>query len=121
MALPLVLGSPKVTLSIPCPAHPPESLHLEVRAESAGALVVQRAFLPLYRATVDGRPAPLVAADLHRMALELEAGTHEVRIRVDRRPFHSSLPLALIGGLILAGGAARLRRTETAVVNDDTG
>ncbi len=92
----------------------PESLHVVVRAESAGALVVQRAFLPLYRATVDGRTAPLVAADMHRMAVQLEAGTHEVRIRADRRPFYSSLPLALVGGLLLAVGAAWLRRSKTA-------
>ena len=100
-------------------AEGPESLHLRVRAESAGALVVQRAFLPLYRATVDGRPAPLVAADLHRMAVELEAGTHEVRIRADRRPFYSSLPLALVGGLLLAVGAARLRRIGAASQNGE--
>ena len=89
----------------------PESLRVAVRAESAGALVVQRAFLPLYRAAVDGQPAPLVAADLHRMAVELEAGDHEVRIWADRRPFYLSLPLAALGGLLLVGGTARLRRT----------
>jgi hypothetical protein len=87
-----------------------EALHLAVRAESPGALVVQRSFLPLYRATVDGRPAPLVAADLHRLAVELEAGSHEVRIWADRRPFHLSLVLALAGGSLLTLGALRLRR-----------
>ena len=91
-------------------AEGPESLRLEVRAESAGALVVQRAFLPLYRATVNGRPAPLVAADLHRMAVELDPGTHQVHIRADRRPFHASLPVALAGALLLLAGTARLRR-----------
>jgi hypothetical protein len=86
-----------------------ESLHLRVRAESAGALVVQRSFLPLYRAEVNGQPAPLVAADLHRMAVELEAGTHEVRIRVERRSLYWSLLLTLIGGVLLSVGAVRLR------------
>jgi hypothetical protein len=98
-----------------------ESLHLEVQAVSAGALVVQRAFLPLYRATVNGRPAKLVAADLHRMAIELEAGTHEVRIRADRRPVYSSLPLALAGGLLLTVGAARIRRSAISVADGDPG
>jgi hypothetical protein len=81
-----------------------------VVAKSAGALVVQRTFLPLYEATVDGQPAPLVAADLHRMAVELEPGTHEVLIQVDRRPFRASLLLSLAGGLLLGGGVLRLRR-----------
>lgn len=90
-------------------AEGPESLHLEVRAESAGALVVQRAFLPLYRATVNGREVPLVVADLHRMAVELEAGDHRVRIWADRRPLYMSALLVLAGVLLLAAGSQRLR------------
>jgi hypothetical protein len=114
-----VLAGPRAALSAPggrveLLAEDPESLHVRVHADSAGALVVQRSFLPLYRATVDDRPAPLVAADLHRMAVELEPGTHEVRIRVDRRPFTWSLPLALAGLLLLGVGASRLRRARAA-------
>ena len=88
----------------------PESLDVRVRAEGPGALVVQRAFLPIYRATVDGRPAPLVAANLHRMALELEAGDHRVRIWADRRPLHLSALAALAGIVLLAAGARHCGR-----------
>ena len=87
-----------------------ESLAVRVSATGSGALVVQRTFLPLYRATVDGRPAPLVAADLHRLAVDLPAGDHEVRIAVDRRPFRRSLWLALAGLLALVGGSLWWRR-----------
>ena len=96
----------------------PESLRLEVRADSAGALVVQRSFLPLYRATVDGRPEPLVAADLHRLALELPAGTHDVTITADRRPLGASLLLALAGVLLLTLGAVRLARADREAAKD---
>ncbi len=87
-----------------------EELVVRVAAESAGALVVQRAFQPLYRATVDGRPAPLVAANLHRLGLELPAGDHQVRIRLDPAPVRRGLWLALAGLLALAAGAALLHR-----------
>ncbi len=88
----------------------PESLSVRVRASGAGALVWQRAFQPIYRATVDGRPATPVAADLHRLAVELPAGEHLVRIAVDRRPRWLWWPLTVIGGLLVLWGAARHRR-----------
>ncbi len=88
----------------------PEAMELEVRAESAGALVVQRTLLPLYRAEVNGRAAPLVAADLHRIGLELPPGVHRVRIGTDRRPLRLSLALALAAALALSVVAGRLSR-----------
>ena len=98
-----------------------ESLDVRVRAEAPGALVVQRSFLPLYRATVDGRPASLVAANLHRMALELDAGDHRVRIWTDRRPLRLALALALLGAVLLAAGAARLRSLPPERVDGELG
>ena len=76
----------------------PERLEVEVVAEGAGALVVHRAHLPIWRARVDGRPAPIVAANIHRLGVELGPGRHRVRLWVDRRP------LWLASGV--AGGAA---------------
>ncbi len=79
----------------------PESLELAVEARGPGALVVHRAHLPLWRAEVDGRPAPLLAANIHRLGLELAAGSHRVRLWVDRRPLWAA-------GLVAAAVAVAL-------------
>jgi hypothetical protein len=74
-----------------------ESLDLDLEVGAGGSLlVVQRALL-IYRATIDGRPAPLVAANLHRNGLVVPAGRHRVRMWVDRTNFHRSLAAAALG------------------------
>ncbi len=85
----------------------PEELEIEVEAASAGALVVQRTFLPIWRAEVDGRAAPIRIANLHRMAVELGPGRHRVTIRTDRRPLAASSAAAALG---IAGLFALLAR-----------
>ncbi len=93
-----------------------EAVEIEVDARSAGVLVVQRASLPLYRATVDGRPADLTVANLHRIGLELPPGRHRVRIWADRRPLRWSLlgPAAALVALMVFsrrdGGGGKPRR-----------
>lgn len=82
-----------------------ERLRFRVDAADAGALVVQRSFLPIYRAAVDGAPAAIEVADLHRMAIRVPAGTHEVVLAVDRRPLLLSSVLG-VGALIAAVGLA---------------
>ncbi|MDH3402335.1 MAG: hypothetical protein OES32_00145 [Acidobacteriota bacterium] len=79
-----------------------ESLEIAVSAPDEGVLVVQRTHLPIYRATIDGEPAALYAANLYRMGVKLPAGEHTVRIAVDRRPWHAALGLALLAAVALA-------------------
>ena len=52
-----------------------------VRAAGAGYLVVADAVQDGWQATVDGRPAPLLAADHALVAVPVPAGEHEVRLR----------------------------------------
>ena len=87
----------------------PESLELTVDAQSRGALVVHRAHLPLWRAEVDGRPAPLVAANIHRLGLELAPGSHRVRLWVDRRPLWAAGLLAAAACIVVLVLAAPRR------------
>ena len=70
-------------------------MELQVISEGPGVLVIQRAFLPIYRALANGEPVPIVAANIHRLGLELPAGEHRIEIWVDRRPLWASLVLAL--------------------------
>jgi hypothetical protein len=89
----------------------PESVTIEVDAAGAGVVVWQRAYLPLYRASIDGRDAPVVVANAHRIGIEVPAGRHVVRIWADRGPTRRSLWLVGLGllGLTLLGWAGRGR------------
>jgi hypothetical protein len=78
-----------------------ERLEARVLAVGPSVLVVQRAYLPFYRAEVDGQPARLTAANLDRLGLELPAGEHSVRIWADRRPLAWSSLGVLAGVLVL--------------------
>jgi len=79
----------------------PESYDIETAAGPGGALlVVQRANL-LFRATIDGRRAKVLTANAHRIGVQVPAGTHRVRLFIDRGPLHRSLLGTLAGFLLL--------------------
>jgi hypothetical protein len=84
-------------------------LEVEVEAPGGGYLVVQRSFLPLYRATVDGAAVRPVAANLHRLAIPVPAGGRRVVLDVDPGPARWAAALAVLGLLALLGGARLLR------------
>ena len=88
----------------------PEELEVLTSSEAPGALVVQRAFLPLYRATVDGQEVPIVAANIHRLGIDVAAGSHRVRVWIDRRPLWVSSCVALGALVALIWLAWKLRR-----------
>ena len=91
-------------------AQGPESLEVATDAPEPGVLVVQRAELPIWRAEVDGVPAAIEPANLYRIGVRVPAGSHRVRLWVDRRPLAVSSWLAAAGLLGLLGLAAAARR-----------
>jgi hypothetical protein len=93
----------------------PESLDAQVDAAGAGWLVVGRAHLPLYRASVDDRPAAIEIANLDRLAIPVPAGRHRVRLWIDRRPLAAAVAAALLGLAALAGLLRARRRLERRV------
>jgi hypothetical protein len=84
----------------------PERIELSVRGTSGGWLVLSEAFDPGWRASVDGAPARVLRADHALMAVELEAGDHELAL--EYRPSSWRLGLAL-AGLALAAALALAR------------
>ena len=80
-----------------------EELEVAVESADGGFLVVQRAYLAIYRAAVDGEPAAPETANFHRLAVEVPAGEHRVRLWVDRRPTRAAWLVAVLGiaGLVL--------------------
>ncbi len=87
-----------------------EELEVVTAGDSGGVLVTQRAYLDLYRASVDGRPVPTTVANLHRLAVELPPGEHRVRLWIDRRPTRVGWAAALLGIAGLAGLVIRNHR-----------
>ncbi len=73
-----------------------ESIALRVEAEAAGVLVVQRSFLPLYRARANGETVQISVANMHRLGVELPPGSHLVEIWIDRRPFRVASFISLV-------------------------
>ena len=99
----------------------PESLEIETSAGSGGALlVVQRTNL-LFAAVIDGRPAQVLTANGYRIGVQVPAGTHRVRLAVDRRPLHRSLLGTLAGILLLPVLGWWGRRKATLGVNPRVG
>ncbi|HYG60965.1 MAG TPA: hypothetical protein VEL74_00160, partial [Thermoanaerobaculia bacterium] len=79
----------------------PEELEVEADVGPGGSvLVVQRSAL-LQKATVDGRPAEVLNANLQRAGIRVPAGRHRVRLWIDRRPFELSLGGTALGLLLL--------------------
>jgi len=80
-----------------------ERIELDADSENGGVLVVRRAWLPIWRATIDGTEARPVVANLTRLAVELPPGSHRVRFFVGRRPLVVELAGSTLGALLLAG------------------
>lgn len=84
-----------------------EKTVVEVESEAGGLLVTQRAWLPIYRAFVDGVEAPLEVVNIYKTGVRVPAGRHRVEIATDRRPTRAALALSLATVFFLAW---RLRR-----------
>ena len=60
---------------------------------------------------MDGKEVPIVAANIHRLGIEVPAGSHQVRVWIDRRPLWVSSLVALVALTALIGLVWRLRRS----------
>jgi hypothetical protein len=93
-----------------------ERLRVATTSQGPGLLVLGRAWLPHYRATVDGAAASTLQANFGQLALEVPAGDHAVEIWVERRPFEVALGASALGALGLGTLAAVGRRPRRSVV-----
>lgn len=73
-----------------------EHVEVEIDSLSGGVLILRRAHLPIWRATIDGVPAPTVIAQLTRLAVEVPPGPHRVVLSISRWPLRLSSATALL-------------------------
>lgn len=79
-----------------------ERFVVELDSEAGGVLVTRRAHLPIYRARIDGEPARIAVANLHKLGVVVPAGRHRVEVWVDRRPTVLAASAASLALLALA-------------------
>ncbi|HEX6314266.1 MAG TPA: hypothetical protein VFZ73_05375 [Gemmatimonadaceae bacterium] len=91
-------------------------IELDQPAPEGSALIVSENYYPGWRATVDGRPAPIGRADLTLIGVELPAGARKIELRFASEPYERGKSITL-AALLLAvawwlGGAlyGKLRR-----------
>jgi hypothetical protein len=90
-----------------------ETERVRIEAESAGPalLVVQDAFWPGWRATIDGRPVELLAADAVIRAVRWPEGRHLLEMTYDPPEIRLGLAVSGVGaGLLVLLAALALRR-----------
>jgi hypothetical protein len=79
-----------------------DEIELEVDSPAGGFVVVRRAWLPIWRAEVDGVAAKPIVAQLTRLGVEVPPGPHRVRFHVSRLPFRVACGAALAALVALA-------------------
>jgi hypothetical protein len=78
-----------------------EAISLEIDTPSASVVVTKRAFLPLWRATVDGAPAATTVVNVQNLGVEVPAGRHKVELWIDRRPTNLAFVVAALALITL--------------------
>jgi len=81
----------------------PERLVATVDSRDGGLLTTWRAWLPLYRAWVDGEEVETVPANMHLLAVPVPPGKHRLELATDRRPLGWSACGSILGLLGLGG------------------
>lgn len=81
----------------------PGEIAFQTSGEAPGWVLISELAYPGWRAEIDGRPAPLVRADLALLALWVPAGEHAVRVTFTAPMLRTSLVVTLFSLVILIG------------------
>ncbi len=87
----------------------PNGVELRVESPASGWLVLSDVYYPGWRATVDGRPTPILRADYTFRAVSVPAGKHVVEMVFAPRTWYIGLALSVTTWLGIATAAALKR------------
>ncbi|MFL5799201.1 MAG: hypothetical protein ACJ77A_14875 [Actinomycetota bacterium] len=90
----------------------PQEVRIDVRAPSAGVVLVRNSWDEHWHATVDGRPAPVVHADYLLQGVPVPAGRHSVVLRYDDPPIGYGLGGSAAVVALMAAAMLVARRRE---------
>jgi uncharacterized membrane protein YfhO len=90
----------------------PTRVELEAQAARDGYLVLGETWAPGWRAWIDGRPAPVLRANVIHRAVKLPSGRHRVEFRYVPTAFRLGLyATAAALAVLLALGTGRVGRS----------
>lgn len=90
----------------------PEDVRIRVDAEAPAIVVIRTTYDPGWSATVDGRPAPVIATDHLIQGVPVPAGTHEVRLTYRDRDVSRGLAAGAVVWTMLAAAILIAALTE---------
>ncbi|MBI1746590.1 MAG: YfhO family protein [Acidobacteria bacterium] len=96
----------------------PNSISLEAAPDTDGFLFLSEIYYPGWRAYVDGKPQPILKANLVFRAIYLEKGPHKIQFRFYPTPFYVGALVTALTGLLLivyftgARASAQTRSSE---------
>ena len=89
-----------------------ERIELEVETSVPTMLVVAQSFYPGWRATIDGKPAPVLRANHAFQAVVLPAGARRVTLVYQDEAFRAGLAMTALTGFACVGWLGRARRVK---------
>jgi hypothetical protein len=101
-----------------------ERVRIEAESEASGILFVNDAWMPGWRAAIDGAPVPLLRADVLVRAVPWPAGHHVLEMTYAPAEVRTGLWASLVGAFALVGMAwagSRVIRTADGRVGDTGG
>lgn len=89
-----------------------QSVEAEVQAAAPSLVVFSQSYYHDWRASVDGRPTPLLRADYAFQAVHVPAGRHEIRLVYRDRAFQMGAAISICGWLVCVLGAFLIGRVK---------
>ena len=88
-------------------AYEPDRIRLQTRTDAPGLLVLSEVAYPAWRASVDGKPVPLLVADHLLRAVPVPGGEHTVELRYESRSLVAGLAISVAAyvALVALGSA----------------
>jgi len=90
-------------------AYAPSEVQVETEAAEPAFLVTSETFYPGWKASIDGRQAPLFLTNVAFRGMPVPAGRHRIAMRYEPRTLRLGMMVSLIGWVALALGL-RIRR-----------
>lgn len=118
---PAEVGDPAPGDRVRIASYQPERVVIEAAAAGPRFLVVTDTWYPGWTATVDGRPASILRADLAFRAVVLGPGRHEIQFRYAPTSvvIGGAISAAALAGLCAAAGIRRIRRRSASAQGFD--